>query len=35
MVFDTRGTLIIEHTLARLRRPYVGNGKPRGPRKNP
>ena len=33
MVFDTRGTLIIEHPWPAPGVRYVGNGKPRGPRK--
>jgi putative transposase len=32
MVFDDRGTLIIEHNWPPPGVKYVGNGKPRGPR---
>lgn len=32
MVFDARGTLIIEHNWPPPGVKYVGNGKPRGPR---
>ena len=33
MIFDDRGTLIIEHPWPAPRVKYVGNGQPRGPRK--
>lgn len=34
MVFDDRGTLIVEHNWPPPGIKYVGNGKPRGPQKN-
>ncbi|MGC5172110.1 hypothetical protein ACLQ2Q_15820 [Microbacterium sp. DT81.1] len=33
LIFDDRGTLIIEHPWPALGVRYVGNGQPRGPRK--
>ena len=33
MIFDDRGTLIIEHPWPAPGIKYVGNGQPRGPRK--
>jgi hypothetical protein len=33
MIFDTRGTLIVEHNWPPPGIKYIGNGKPRGPKK--